>query len=225
MYNIFKALRIERKEVIHSTMIVAIASYNSKCRKLFFEMLRKKYKEEPDSDKNKELIKNLDALEESIIRSNYKKWINTEHLLKEMVGNEERLRGRADIWIGNNENPSYRLIIENKIDAMDQEYQLRRYYRYLTGKDLANNYRNNAGLFYLCLKEDREKRKMVNDYSAKKYKHESINADVDTDWHLLTYEKDIKNWLEEIVNLELDCDDFKWAVKQYIEIINSILSE
>lgn len=219
-YNIFKALRIERKEMIHSTMIVAIASYNSECRKSFFEMLRKKYKEEPDSDKNKELINNLNAMEESIIRKNYKGWINTEHLLKEMVGNEERLRGRADIWIGNNENPSYRLIIENKIDAMDQEYQLRRYYRYLTG-----NCRKNAGLFYLCLKEDGEKRSMINDYSAKKYNHESINADIDTDWHLLTYEKDIKNWLEEIANLKLDCDDFKWAVKQYIGIVNSILRE
>ena len=136
-----------------------------------------------------------------------------------MVGNEERLRGRADIWIGNNENPSYRLIIENKIDAIDQEYQLRRYFRYLIG-----NGRNNAGLFYLCLKEDKEKSKWVNNYSAKKYEHESINADVNTDWHLLTYEKDIKNWLEQIASLELNCD-FKWAVEQYIKIVNSILKE
>ncbi|WP_278970310.1 PD-(D/E)XK nuclease family protein [Phocaeicola barnesiae] len=217
--NIFEILKIERKEMIHSAMIVAIASYNSECRNLFFKMLRKKYEEESDLNKNKKLIENLDALEKSIIRKDYKGWINTEHLLKEMVGNEERLRGRADIWIGNNENPSYRLIIENKIDAIDQEYQLRRYFRYLIG-----NGRNNAGLFYLCLKEDKEKSKWVNNYSAKKYEHESINADVNTDWHLLTYEKDIKNWLEQIASLELNCD-FKWAVEQYIKIVNSILKE
>lgn len=216
-YNIFKTLKIERKEMIHSTMIVAIASYNSECRRLFFEMLRKNYEDETDSIKNKILIENLNALEKSIIRKDYKEWINTEHLLKEMVGDEERVRGRADIWIGNNENPSYRLIIENKIDAMDQEYQLRKYFRYLIG-----NGRNNAGLFYLCLKRDEEKRKWINDYSAKKYEHESIHDNVNTDWHLLTYERDIKNWLEQVVNLELDCD-FKWAVEQYIKVVDSIL--
>ena len=41
-FNIFNALRIERKEVIHSSMLVAIASYNTDCKNLFFDMLASK---------------------------------------------------------------------------------------------------------------------------------------------------------------------------------------
>ena len=48
-YNIFKELKLERKESIHSNMIVAIASHNLECRKLFFEMLKKAYHTEAES--------------------------------------------------------------------------------------------------------------------------------------------------------------------------------
>ena len=41
-YNIFKALKLERKETIHSAMIVAIASHDSQSREAFFQMLKGK---------------------------------------------------------------------------------------------------------------------------------------------------------------------------------------
>lgn len=222
-YNIFKELKLERKESIHSNMIVAIASHNLECRKLFFEMLKKAYHSEAESNimhKNnksiEDLIENLKKLEEAINTENYTRWINTEHRLKETVGNENRERGRADIWIGNREKSSYRIIIENKIDAKDQSHQLRRYYRYLTG-----NERKNAGLFYLCLKEDEESRRKAIK-SAEKFNQES--KDIDTDYHILTYEHDIKNWLNEVLKRNLE-PGFKYAVEQYLEIVNLITQE
>lgn len=216
-YNIFKELKLERKESIHSNMIVAIASHNPECRELFFKMLSDKIESEmkhKSCEKLEELHDNIKVLEKKINDENYTKWINTEHRLKETVGNENRERGRADIWIGNREKPSYRIIIENKIDAKDQSHQLRRYYRYLTG-----NGRKNAGLFYLCLKEDEEScRKAIK--SAEKFNQES--KDIDTDYHILTYEHNIKNWLNEILKLDNLEPGFKHAVEQYIEIVDLI---
>lgn len=222
-YNIFNELKLERKESIHSNMIVAIASHNSECLNLFFKMLENTYKSEIKSNKahkdNKnieDLIVNLIKLEKAILDENYTRWINTEHRLKETVGNENRERGRADIWIGNRDKPSYRIIIENKIDAKDQSHQLRRYYRYLTG-----NERKNAGLFYLCLKENEESRRKAIK-SAEKFNQES--KDIDTDYHILTYEYDIKNWLNEVLKLNLE-PGFKYAVEQYLEIVDLITQE
>lgn len=223
-YNIFKELKLERKESIHSSMIVAIASHNLECRNLFFEMLKNVYHSEVESNimhKNNNniegLTENLKKLEEAINSENYTRWINTEHRLKETVGNENRERGRADIWIGNRNKPSYRIIIENKIDAKDQSHQLRRYYRYLTG-----NERKNAGLFYLCLKKDEEShRKAIK--SAEKFHQES--KDIDTDYHILTYEHDIKNWLKDVLSVKDLEPGFKYAVEQYLEIVDLITQE
>lgn len=215
-YNIFKELKLERKESIHSNMIAAIASYNSECCDLFFDMLEKKI-ESDVKDKNNDTIVNLREFRSIINDRNYKRWIVTEHKLKEEVKNEIRNRGRADIWIGNQVEPFFRIIIENKIDANDQSHQLRRYYRYLKG-----NKRKNAGLFYLCLKDDNNRRKKI-EISANKFNNESLNAN--TEYYIITYEKDIKNWLIKVSNLSNLKPGFKHAVDQYIEIVDSIIKQ
>ena len=202
-YNFFTALRIERKEVIHSSMLVAIASYNDDCKNLFFDMLANK----GDAQKINELRSLIDI-------EKYPYWINTEHKLTERVGNKMRDRGRADIWLGNGKVPSYRVIVENKIDAHDQYRQLRKYFRYLTG-----NGRVNAGLYYLCLNDDEERIKRAKE-SAKYFNTESSSEK--TDYHIITYKNDITNWLKQILELKNLEPNFIKSVEQYLEIVLKI---
>lgn len=202
-YNIFTALKIERKELIHSSMLVAIASYNAECKNLFFDMLAQK----GDAQK-------IYTLRSLIEEEHYVNWINAEHKLTERVGNNVRDRGRADIWLGNRNKPAYRVIIENKIDANNQDHQLRRYFRYLTGEN-----RVNAGLYYLCLKDDKYRRECAR-ISASRFKTES--SDVDTKYYIITYQDDIINWLRDVLELDNLEHDFRMAVEQYLEVLNKI---
>ena len=210
-YNIFTALGLERKELVHSAMIVAIASYkgNEACRDLFFEMLANK----GDRDK-------ITALKNAIIEEKYSKWIDTEHKLIERVGGNVRDRGRADIWVGNGNKDkkpqnTYRLVIENKIDARNRGHQLRRYFRYLTGEE-----RINAGLFYLCLKDDKKRRDGAEKSSEIISKTETNQNK--TDYKIITYQDDIACWLNQILGLKNLDEDFRKAVQQYLAIINKI---
>lgn len=205
-YNFFTALRIERKEVIHSSMLVAIASYNDDCKNLFFDMLASK----GDSQKINELRSAIDMESK---KGNFN-WIDTEHKLTERVGNKKRDRGRADIWLGNREDPSYRVIIENKIDARDRYRQLRKYFRYLTG-----NGRVNAGFYYLCINDDEERIKRAK-LSAKFFNTESSSEK--TDYHIITYKHDITNWLRQILELKNLEPNFIKSVEQYLEIVLKI---
>lgn len=206
-FNIFNALRIERKETIHSSMLVAIASYNTDCMNLFFDMLAAK----GDSQKINAL---RSAINKEYSKKTYSNWIKTEHKLTERVGKIIRDRGRADIWMGNRGKPSYRVIIENKIKARDQYRQLRSYFRYLTGEN-----RVNAGLYYLCLNDD-EKR--LNGVKASAAKFNSESSKEDTKCHIITYKCDIINWLNKILELNSLEPDFKMCVEQYLKILHQI---
>lgn len=202
-YNIFTTLHLERKELIHSSMIAAIASNNDECQSLFFQMLSQK----GDDEK-------INALHHAIIEEKYVHWINTEHKLTERVGCNLRNRGMADIWIGNKSQPLFRIIIENKINARNQDHQLRRYYRYLIGDN-----RVNAGLFYLCLKDD-EKRRNGACVSAKCFRNETVTSP--TAYTVITYKEDITQWLRKILLLTSIEEDFRKAVEQYLDIIIEI---
>ena len=238
-YNIFRELHLERKETIHSAMIAAIVAHDEICRKYFFEML-----------KNKGYEEKIKELQGSIDYNDIKhKWIDTEVNLKEYVYRDKQdniiqddidvnekediekekilvNRGRADIWIGTNKENSkkYRLIIENKIGADNQDHQLRRYYRYLTGiysKDTVDT-RKFAGLFFLCVNgDDNDKAKAAE--SAKKYSRESKDLEgeerPDTDYKILTY-KDIREWLDKVIKDDNTKEgNFKEAVKQYKKMV------
>ena len=218
-YNIFKALKLERKETIHSAMIVAIASHDSHSREGFFEMLKKK----AFGEEIKLLIDSIKFEDKS-----EGKWIDTEVDLKETVNRNGKQvsvdRGRADIWIGTNNKDAktqYRLIIENKIDAGFQYRQLRKYYRYLTDE----NSRKIAGLFVLCVKDDEEFMDKAAE-AAKEFNSESKtydDKDKYTKYAIVTY-KDIITWLEDVIK-ETEEGDFKTAVKQYKEIIMGFYPE
>lgn len=210
-FNIFNALKIESNEVIHTRMLVAIASQNDDCRNLFFDMLAGK----GDSQKINALRTVINKEQDS--KKQYSNWIKTEHKLTERVGKNIRDRGRADIWLGNRAKPSYpryRVIIENKIKARDQYRQLRRYFRYLTGEN-----RVNAGLYYLCLKDDE---KSLKGFKASIEKFNSETSKEDTICHIITYKCDIINWLNKILELDSLEPDFRMCVEQYLEILHQI---
>ncbi len=228
-YNIFKALHLEEKELIHSAMIVAIISKNNN-RQSFFEMLN----ECLTNDLNKTIVKEpskfrLYDLEESIdVKNENNRWIDTEvHLLEKFPNsNTTRDRGRADIWIGTNKKGAterYRLIIENKINAGNQYRQLRRYYRYLTETKTSEKgiHREFAGLFFLCVKGDEEDIKKAEESSLPFATETKRNEK--TSYAIITY-KDIIRWLEEVIK-DTEEGDFKTAVIQYKEIIKGFYPE
>lgn len=232
-YNIFKALHLEEKELIHSAMIAAIVSKDDN-RKSFINKLKGCL----TNDLNKTIGTNpsefkLDDLieEESIdVKNEANKWIDTEVRLIEKVYKKEtgyvtRDRGRADIWIGTNKKGAetkYRLIIENKIKAGNQYRQLRRYYRYLTetGSN-GKKSREFAGLFFLCVKGDKDDINKAAE-SAKRFNNKESNQK-ETVYAIITY-KDIISWLEQVIK-ETEEGDFKTAVKQYKEIIKGFYPE
>lgn len=233
-YNIFKVLNFKEKETIHSAMIAAIASRNPQSRNEFFNMLKKKKVisgENPNKDLAKTFRTEIDSLThpDSIdFNSNEKgHWIKNEVQLWESVkrngGNVSVNRGRADIWIGtnngNNDSEQYRLIIENKINAGNQDHQLRRYYRYLTETSEKKNRRLFAGLFFLCPISNDHFKQQAHE-SAKKYKNESKLNDQErppTEYAIITYKDDILPWLEKV--WETDNDDFRKVVNDYYELV------
>ena len=227
-YNIFKVLHFEEKETIHSAMIASIASYDSNSKDLFFNMLKKKAKENVIGNafdgKIEDLITTID------FNSNEKgHWIKNEVQLWESVvrdsGKVSVNRGRADIWIGTNngknDSEQYRLIIENKINAGNQDHQLRRYFRYLTGER-----RKFAGLFFLCpISNDHFKQQAKE--SAKKYNKESKVDDKerpDTNYAIISYKDDIIPWLEKVIKTA-NGDDFRKVVSDYLELVNLLIKK
>ena len=70
-YNIFKVLKLERKETIHSAMIVAIASHDEKCKDSFFKMLKNAVEKKQDYIKDKDdFLDRINKLSDSIIFNN-----------------------------------------------------------------------------------------------------------------------------------------------------------
>lgn len=213
-YNIFKVLKFERKETIHSAMIAAIIEHDEYNWTTFFNLLE---------EKGKEKGFNVSALRDFINFSDNKhhKWIDTEKVLEKLNKKDgETDWGRADIWIGSNKgNDRYRLIIENKIDAGFQYRQLRGYYRYLIEEP-----RKNAGLFVLCVDDNQAFRDKA-DEAAFHYDHESMWTEtnkVETQYAIITY-TDIKEWLKKVVNNDTKDARFNSIVKDYLSIVKGLI--
>ena len=175
----------------------------------------------------KELRKTIDSCNKEHL------WIDNEvHLIEKIKKNGtilKRDRGRADIWIGTNNYhgydidfkiAKYRLIIENKINAGPQDFQLRRYYRYLNENGFSREF---GGLFLLCIDTNSDNtQKAIK--SANSFPNESLlegNKRPDTQFAIITYKDDIKPWLIEVKN-NAQNDDFLKVVSDYLEIVESL---
>ena len=217
-YNIFKVLKFERKETIHSAMIAAIIEHDKHNWTTFFDLLE---------EKGKEMGFNVGALRDpnsiNFNDNTNHKWIDTEKVLEKLNKKEgDTDWGRADIWIGSNKgNDRYRLIIENKIDAGFQYRQLRGYYRYLIEEP-----RKIAGLFVLCVDDNQAFRDKA-DEAAFHYNHESMWTEtnqVETHYAIITY-TDIKEWLEKVVNNDTKDAKFNSIVKDYLSVVRGLIKE
>ena len=145
-FNVFSILDRERKEVTtHSAIIAELLnpqgthSQGTLFLKLFLAQLLRKLQEEPKAQL-KELREKLKQIQEENEFDKFEVEVETSK--------EGKVLGRIDILIESDgiKNGDVCIVIENKIDARDQEEQLGRYYKY------ASYTKKTRGIIYLTLR-------------------------------------------------------------------------
>ncbi|MGO4912052.1 PD-(D/E)XK nuclease family protein [Leeuwenhoekiella sp. W20_SRS_FM14] len=192
-FNIFSITKIERYENnTHSAMLAELlnpkGSHHQGCLfvKEFLKVafLKTKLLEEDGNieDKIKRFIKNLKVKTEESVG---------------LIDRENNIGGRIDILLYNNEK---RIIIENKIDANDQDQQIVRYSNFKGEKDI---------IFYLTKK------------GTDPSKESSGDLIVNKDFFKLSYSEDIIIWLE---NSLKECTNayVNQGVRQYLNLVKKI---
>ncbi len=122
------------------------------------------------------------------------------NVTRELATEDQR---RVDIVV---ESPKLVIGIEVKIDAGDQKAQLHDYYTEL--KHRANN-RNTAVLVYLTLDG-----KAPSAYSLKDLEQENV--------HCLSFEKDIRQWIDNCASLSKHKPELSYALIQYKRLIENL---
>jgi len=107
--------------------------------------------------------------------------------------------GKIDIIVKDNSNRA--IIIENKINASDQEHQMLRYYNY-------SKHFTSSKLLYLSL-------------DGKKPSEYSTGKD-NLDYKTISYKYDITNWLTECKQLAVDFPLVREAISHYINLIKQL---
>lgn len=192
-FNLFTILNVERDEVhTHSAFLAELlnpkGTHGNKGEflKLFIQQTH-------INNIKKEVLK----FEKAIVSTE-------EYIGKKDVKNETG--GDIDILI-KFEEPDYLIIIENKIDARDQEAQLARYHNY------AKKYGSAFALFYLT-KDGHE----PSEWSIGKNKEEHY-------WTCISYKNDIKRWLEKCLPVCSKQEIVNSSIKQYITLINKLTGQ
>lgn len=199
-YNIFKLLGVESSELLHSKIVGDFLNpkgshkQGSKFLELFVQMFNNI--SQPD-----EII---DKREETFF-SNFK--CEKAHLkLEESIGkikntDETNEGGRIDILVRDEKNNA--IIIENKIYAGEQAYQLERYHQFGKGK-------TDFIILYLTL-DGKEP--------------ESIDKDKREKIICISYKEHIISWLElckkEVVNLPI----IRETISQYINLLKKLTNQ
>lgn len=113
---------------------------------------------------------------------------------------DEDTGGRIDLYITDGK---HQIIIENKIYASDQDYQMKRYWNYATSRVPAKPFK----LIYLTLDGHHPSQKSLGDLR-------------ESDYLCLSYKTDIVHWLDECVSKTKDVAPVRETIKQYIRTIN-----
>ncbi len=121
--------------------------------------------------------------------------------------------GRIDIDIW--DNNGFHIIIENKIYASDQENQLIRYYNY--GMKCKEH-----RLFYLTLNGDMPDEEVSCNYTDGEDK---IKLEVEQNYRLLSYRKDIIKWLELCREKAVSKPLLREAISHYINLIKLLTNQ
>lgn len=195
-FNIFNVLNIKSDEVKHSKFLAELLSSRGLHNQgnlfflLFLDCINKKYNEHLSLSHSKSLI----SLKET----------NNIVLVEENVGEinlENATGGRLDIVIKGEKGDI--IVIENKIYAGDQKYQLKRYY---------NKYPN-AILLYLTLDE-----KDPNEESK-------LDLKKNEGYYCLSYEEFITNWIHLCISKVIDKPFLRENLSQYLHIIKSLTNQ
>lgn len=152
---------------------------------------------------------------------------NSKLYIEETIGeidNKNITGGRIDILITDT-TTNYKIIIENKIDARDQKYQLARYYNYGKGKENSKNFI----VLYLT--------KFGNEPSKEGQSTKNVN-DIElkngVDFFCISYKMHIFKWLDKCLKLikppdvtMLDADDqFLYnSIQQYYNTIAKLTNQ
>lgn len=153
---------------------------------------------------------------------NLKDLIKTKTFVEYNIGQiSENLTegGRIDILIS---NKNFSICIENKINAGDQPYQLKRYHNYLSKK------KNKTLLIYLTPngKEPNNdsicSSQLINEVWEKDYSHFLCN---EKDYFCISYRSFILEWLEECYIYTIDQPILRESLKQYIILIKSLTNQ
>lgn len=187
-YNLFSILNIERYELKHSALIANLLDPKGShgCGdaflRAFFEIALKE---------------RAYPFEDCTLPDSY-----TEHYIGPIAGDTG---GRIDILVES--SYYYRLIIENKIYAGDQDKQLIRYDNYGKTDLEADRYL----LVYLTLFGNEASEGSTAKGSAK-----------EVDYLCLSYAEDILRWLEQCVRLAYDKPLVRESLNQYIQTIKQL---
>ena len=188
-FNIFSILRAETDEVkTHSAFLAELLNPNGTHgqRDLFLKNFLKKI-----------------APNEDLITENAK--VNIESSIGP-ISEDYKSGGRLDILIQLPKS-NYIILIENKIDAGDQPYQLLRYNKY--AKETKCKYK----LLYLT-KDGHD----PSETSTGKIEDEPF-------WECISYSQDIKNWLKFCLENIANASPVVETIRQYIGLIDKITNQ
>lgn len=193
-FNIFQILKMERLEVrTHSAMLAALLEpkkYENNYGKFFLKIFINKQIEHFEKIKKyEEFVKRLKEF------GSENDYTVTVEYYAGQINETSAEGGRVDIILRNCYNKT--LIIENKIDASDQDKQLIRY----------NAVDKNAPIFYLTL-------------FGTAPSPNSIGELVEGDNYVcISYQKHIYEWLIEIEKFQNIAPDTKFVIRQYKNLI------
>lgn len=189
-FNIFRILNLSTREVrLHSSLLAELLNPNGThgmkdaFLKLFLHKLSSK-------------IENVDSIHTMNAIVGVEKWTGA-------IDSDKKNGGPIDVYIQLSGNRN--IIIENKINAPDQDSQLRRYH----------NFDETAYLVYLTLDG-----KEANDYTTKNNDYASEADKIDP--ILISYKIDIKEWLEECKKEATNHPLLRETITQYIFLIKSL---
>lgn len=207
-FNIFSVLGAETKEIRHSAFIAELLNPNGShgagdvFLKSFLDMLGKTQR--ADSDENKVLFS---ASEFDFHNAT----VSTE---EDLGGIHETARGqaggRADITINlNKDGKPFYIVIENKIYAGDQNFQLSRY-----EKSLKQLHGDKCEYFLVYLTLD--------GHNPSEGSAEGIDKNR---LLLISYREDIKSWVTKNIQHTVSLPSVRESIVQYIHLINKLTNQ
>lgn len=197
-FNVFEILGLQTSEVrLHSSFIAELLDtkgshgQGDKFLLLFIEQLKNPNQNSDESEKNQIIITEFDY---SSSRS------HVEYFTSKISENGEN-GGRIDILV--EDSKKKHIIIENKIYALDQPSQLKRY----------KNFDKNAILLYLNLIGD------------KPQKDSYIDLEINKDFHIISYKEHILPWLSNCLKEATSLPSIRETIHQYINLIKKLTNQ